>query len=418
MRGRCSESFQKAAPFFYGQKMINVRSHLTHLRWLLFMVCLVPAAASGKYFYSAGGNTGHPLDEDAVVRLTYNCHFDEALNLLGDSTNKDIDPIKWNFFRGVVLWHNLVFLDSAMASDKSVDNNFTRAIAQTIDIGERTLAQNPNDTAALFCTGFAFGYLAKYDASKGDEFKAASDGKKGLSYHRKFIEMSRLQGASSPAICDAYFSLALFNYYTSGLAWYLKPLLFILGESGSKEKAYEYLTLAGKNGRFTKYEAEDILGEFYAREEQFDSVAVVYHHLISQFPDAFLFYFDKLSWALANHKEYNRCAMMCLEAIKASYTHRLTQVDSLYLAKIYFRLAGCYEETGNYGEAMQTFNGMIDRNMMPSFAARAHFSVGKLYERANDPQDAIREYEWVVNSGTVPELVNQARERLGNLTTR
>ncbi len=398
--------------------MMTVHSLSTRLRWLLFMVCLVPAAASGKYFYSAGGNTGHPLDEDAVIRLTYNCHFNEALNLLGDSTNNSIDPIKWNFFRGVVLWHNLVFLDSAMASNKSVENNFTRAISQTIDIGERDLAQNPNDTAALFCTGFAFGYLAKYDASKGDEFKAASDGKKGLSYHRKFIEMSQPQGESSPAICDAYFSLALFNYYTSGLAWYLKPLLFILGESGSREKAYEYLALAGKNGRFTKYEAEDILGELYAREEKFDSAMIIYHYLISQFPDAFMFYFDKLSWTLADHKEYERCTVVCTEAIKASYTHPLTQIDSLYLAKIYFRLASCYEETDNYSEAMQSFNDVIGRHMMPIFAARAHFSVGKLYQRANDPQDAKREYEWVVNSGTVPELVNQARERLDNLTTR
>ncbi len=380
------------------------------------MALLLPSVASGRYFYSAHGKTVSTLDEDSVICLAYNCHFDQALNLLGDSTDNVSGPMRWNFFRAVILWHDLVFLDSASASSKSVEVNFVRSVSRTIDIGERILNRNPSDTTALFYTGFALGYLAKYDASKGDEFKAASDGKKGLSYHRKFLDLCRLHGENSSTVCDVYFSLALVNYYASGLAWYLKPLLFILGESGSADKAYQYLTIADKKGRFTKYEASDILGELYAREEKFDSAAAIYHHLMSLFPDAFLFYFDKLSWSLEDHKEYERCAMVCREAIKASYTHRLTQIDSLYLAKTYFRLADCCEKTGNYSEAMQALNGMIDRHVVPDLAARAHFSVGKLYERANDPQDAVREYEWVINSGTVAELAKQARERLDVLT--
>ncbi len=382
------------------------------------MLFVFPIAASGNNPHPGEEKTARSLDEDRVIHLTYDCHFDEALDMLGDSANNNIEPIEWNFFRGVVLWHELVYLDSAKADGKRVEGEFTLAISRTIKIGESALSRNPNDTMALFFTGFALGYLAKYDASKGDEFKAASDGNKGLSYHRKFLEMYAGHADSSPACSDAYFSLALFNYYTSGLSWYLKPLLFILGKSGSEEKAYEYLNLAARNGRFTKYEAEDILGELYGREDKLDSATITYRRLGSQFPDAFMYYSDKLEWMLADHRDFERCAVISRETIKSSGTHRLTQIDSLYLAKTYFRLARCYEETGDNSLAMQTLIEMIDRHITMSLTAMAHYSVATLYEHANDPKDAIREYQWVVNSGTIPDLVNQARRRLDDLGAR
>ena len=80
------------------------------------MIIILPMAAQGNNPGAAGGSTHRSFDEDVVIRLTYNCHFDEALDLLGNTTSIDTDPIEWSFFRGVVLWHDLVYLDSAMAN--------------------------------------------------------------------------------------------------------------------------------------------------------------------------------------------------------------------------------------------------------------------------------------------------------------
>jgi len=47
--------------------------------------------------------------------------------------------------------------------------------------------------------------------------------------HKKLISLF-------PDYYDAYLSLGIFNYFASDVPWYLKPILFIFGMSGDKEK--------------------------------------------------------------------------------------------------------------------------------------------------------------------------------------
>ncbi len=333
------------------------------------------------------------------------------MDSLASFAEAEPDSLKWEFFRSVVLWQEMIYLDSAMVDAREVESRFMESLSAVIERGESILAKNPRDTVALFYTGFALGYLAKLDAAKGNEFKAASDGSKGLTYHKELLELC-------PDRYDAYFSLALFNYYTGFLPWYLRPLLFILGKSGSKEKAYEYLYLVREKGSLVRYEAEDILGEFYGREDKPDSVRIMYHRLISEFPDAALHYYDKLTWVLMDAQCYDQEALECRNAIRASEILHLTPADSMYLGKIYLRLASCYEKSGKLNEAILTCNEMIDRNITPPLSVSAHFALGGLYERANDFRNAAREYQWVVNAGSRPELVHRARERLDGLGIR
>ena len=102
-------------------------------------------------------------------------------------------------------------------------------------------------------------------------------------------------------------------------------------------------------------------------------------------------------------------------AIKISKTLHLSYWDSLYVGKIFLRLADAYEKLGNYGYAMATYDELIDNYGTLFGTQEAHLSKGKLYEKANDSQDAIREYEWVVNTASTPRLLKEARDRLDDL---
>lgn len=380
-------------------------------RGFILLICILITTVPNSRAQTINKTETGVVEADRIIQLTYNCQFDDALKMVDCLSTKEPASVEWEFFRIVVLWHKLIFLDSAGVDDPDIEAQFVKGTMHVISLGEEKLAKNPADTSALFYTGFSLGYLAKYDAAKGDEFKAASDGNKGLSYHEKLL-------SRCPNWYDVYFSFALFDFYTSTLPWYLKPLLFILGKSGSKEKAYEYLTLTGRKGRFTKYDAEDILGELYAIDTNFDSLKVIYHSLISEFPNASIYYYYKLSSILLESKQYQLAVRECEKAIKLSGTRYLTYGDSLYLGKIYLRLATSYEMLEDYGNAMQTYNELISRRVTLSLVPWAHFSIGQLYERANDSQDAIREYEQVVNTGTASQLVMQARKRLNGLQIR
>lgn len=350
-------------------------------------------------------------DVNTIMNLTYNCQFDDALKFVNDATVNEPASVKWDFFRSFVLWQKIIFLDSAGVSDQSVEAAFINSVNDVINVTESRLSQNPSDTNALFYGGFALGYLAKFDAAKGDKWKAAQEGNKGLSYHKKLLTIC-------PKWYDVYFSSALFNYYTCVLPWYLKPLLFILGGAGSRDKAYELLTLVSTKGTIAKYEAENILGELYEREGKFDSTSFVYSKLISQFSRAYLYYSDRILWAFTDAGQYQTVVRKCKEAIRNSMKLHLSYPDSLYLAKTYFRLADAYEQLGDNGNAMDTYNEFILHLGSLNRVSEAHFSMARLYENANDSPDAIREYQWVVNKSTRPELLREAKNRLDNLGVR
>ncbi len=372
----------------------------------MMVVLLLSGGAQG----ALQGNADSSLT-NTIMNLTYNCQFEEALRFVDDAVNKDTSSITWEFLRGFVLWQKIVFLDSAEVRDQSVEAEFISSINHVINVTESRLSQDPSDTNALFYAGFALGYLAKFDANRGDKWKAAGEGNKGLSYHKRLLSIC-------PNWYDVYYSSALFNYYTCVLPWYLKPLAFILGGSGTRDKAFELLTLVSTKGTIAKYEAENILGELYEREEKLDSVSYLYSKLISQFPMAYLYYSDRILWAFADAGQYQTVVRKCREAIKTSMKSHLSYFDSLYLARIYFRLADAYEKLGDNSNAMDTYNGFILHFASLKRISEAHFSMARLYEIANDSPDAIREYQWVVNKSTTPELMREAKDRLDNLGVR
>ncbi len=302
-----------------------------------------------------GESIAPPSVEGRIVWLAYDSRFESALNQIDEEIRPEGDSMKWNFFRGVVFWQEHILLDSAGIPSADVEASFLSSIQLVISAGESRLSGEPDDPEALFYTGFALGYRAKYDAAEGDKFKAASDGNKGLSFHKKLL-------TAHPEYYDAYFSLALFNFYTSALPWFLKPLLFILGKSGSEDKAYDYLWLAGGKGEFTRYAAQEILGELYARDKSYDSSTAVYQKLIMQFPDSRLYYYTRLSCILMDGKEYSRNVTECLSALSAVASMKLDRVDSLYLGIIQMRLAESCQYTGDYSEAQKHYDWIVRAN--------------------------------------------------------
>ncbi len=136
------------------------------------------------------------------------------------------------------------------------------------------------------------------------------------------------------------------------MPWFLKPILFILGRSGSEKKAYEYLTLAADKGRLAKYEAEEGLALLYSRQGKSDSVISIYRRLIAELPNARDFYHLKLTSALTEMEHYNACIGECIAIIATSSGNVSTRVDYLQVGIIYVDLSHAYEALRRYQEAI------------------------------------------------------------------
>lgn len=369
---------------------------------LLSVAAVCPAAAS------QGGEREDSATEEQVIALTYNCEFADALKLADRLDSSCTRSIRRDFFCAMVNWREYRFKGTAMIRDTSLEKEFRRKMTDVVRAGDAMLSDDRDNPVALFYTGAGLGYLGELDAMSGNYFKAAGEGSKALSYHRRLLSIS-------PGWTDAYLTEGLFNLYTSSVPWYLEPVLFLLGKSGSRDLADRCLKIVAGNGRFAKYEAEESLALLYARQGKYDSVAEVYDRLSLKFPNAYFFYHRKLISALSDGRQYDQSITVCKAVIDTAMTFRLTHVDSLYLGLTYVGLSANYESLGRFDEAIRTYENMIRYHIAPPFHSWAHLSLGKLFEKVGDKKDAINQYEWVIRKDSVPQHVEEAKDRLKGL---
>ncbi|PIE35055.1 hypothetical protein CSA56_05670 [candidate division KSB3 bacterium] len=109
--------------------------------------------------------------------------------------------------------------------------------------------------------------------------------------------------------------------------------------------------------------------------------------------------------------EANLLALIQPEKAIPLYREAITQnpTDSLG----YHRLADAYRASGQYDEALNTYQHALDRANSP---LEAHYQLGMLYETLfNDPQKAIEHYQlYIKRGGTDPRV----RLWLRNMTRR
>ncbi len=109
--------------------------------------------------------------EDEIVRLTYDCRFDEAFRLTTYQDSADLHSIRRGFFQAMILWREYLYKGSVLIRDTSLENRFGNMMRSVLGEGEKELAVDPEDTTVLFFPGAGYGYLGELEASNGNYFK-------------------------------------------------------------------------------------------------------------------------------------------------------------------------------------------------------------------------------------------------------
>lgn len=343
--------------------------------------------------------------QDSIVTLTYNCRFGAAMKLASRLDPGKATSLRRGFLSSMIVWREYIYKGGTVINDTALLKSFRARIRRVVKTGKHMLSENPKDTTALFYTGAALGYLGQVEAMSGKYFTAASDGSKALDYHKKLL-------AICPDWSDAYLTLGLFNFYASSVPWYLEPILFILGKSGSEKKAYSYLRMVASHGTLARYEAREMLARLYARDSKYDSVIAVYNRLACKFPLAYFYYQGKLDDALSGGKRYRKAASECRTMIDTAKRMYLSRVDSSYVGMGYVDLAFDYERMDSLQEAIRTYEQLVHSKIAPRFLSWAYLSLGSLYEKEGKDSDAILDYRRVVKMNEVPQHVKKARGRL------
>ena len=155
-------------------------------------------------------------------------------------------------------------------------------IAKAMALADARLRQNPNDTAAMYASGIAYGLRANYywvvKKAWHDSLKDATAARK---LHNRISELE-------PDNVDARLVQGLHDYVVGSLPWTYKMLGFLFGMRGDKEKGIRTVQDVAKNGNQDRVEAEVFLCALYRRENQSRLAVPLVQDLIRRYPRNYL----------------------------------------------------------------------------------------------------------------------------------
>lgn len=293
-----------------------------------------------------------------LIRLTFNSQFDEALKIADDHLSKEPQALTWKYFHAMILFRQALYQiylagtygrDEYKTQAKELFDRSNDELIESARIGEKLIEKNPRDTVALFFTGAIYGYMGMYLTIDGDMFKAASIGRKGMDYHEKLIKMC-------PKWNDVYYSEGVFNFYASNVPWWLKPILWILGKSGTESKAEENLKKVVDNGNYAKYAAMEFLMQLYLRQEKFASAIQICDELGKMFPNNRYKYKSMIFGSILRDDNINRANEFFRNEIEHVKKEELTEINKLELSLFYLTLANKYSIIGDRTKSIDLFN--------------------------------------------------------------
>ena len=135
-------------------------------------------------------------------------------------------------------------------------------IAKSMAICDARLKSNPNDTAAMYALGIAYGLRSNYHWVVK---KAWHDSLKDATAARK---LHNRISALEPNNVDARLVQGLHDYIVGSLPWHWRTLGFLIGIRGDKEKGIRTVQDVAAHGKLNKVDAEIFLCALYRRENQ------------------------------------------------------------------------------------------------------------------------------------------------------
>jgi tetratricopeptide (TPR) repeat protein len=188
-----------------------------------------------------------------------------------------------DFLIGGIHWHELITGPSGVLGPSRAERAFFSRLDAAIEIGEKRIAENPDDLSARFFLGGALGYQARYLALKEKWWDAYRTGRRGLKQLETVIERD-------PDFSDAYLGLGIYHYYADVLPSVLKLFAGLVGLGGDAERGLEEIRRALREGTLVEQEARFFLAEIYTSFEEDHWTAFAYaRSLHDEYPESELF---------------------------------------------------------------------------------------------------------------------------------
>ncbi len=241
------------------------------------------------------GTEVHPTIDRALDRL-YNFDFYGAQAILdGHIESNPEDPLGYVFRGGAYLFEELDRLkileseffkdDEKIGDTKNLDpdliikRRLMAALDRAAELAQVRLAEDPDDTEALFALCLRQGLLTDYiGLVEKRRLKSLSSAREAERFSQRLL-------ALDPTYYDAHLSSGVNEYLLGSVPFFIRWFIKIDGIEGSKKRALEKLELVADKGSYLGPFARILMSIISLREKQPGRAVALLARLQSEYPE-------------------------------------------------------------------------------------------------------------------------------------
>jgi len=279
-------------------------------------------------------------------------------------------------------------------------------IAKSMALADARLKQNPNDTAAMYANGIAYGLRSNYfwvvKKAWRDSLKDATAARK---LHNRISELE-------PNNVDARLVQGLHDYIVGSLPFGFKMLGFVIGIRGDKEKGVRTVQEVARNGKLNRVDAEILLCALYRRENQSKLAVPLVQDLIRRYPRNYLLRME-LGQMYSQAGDGVR-GLQALEEVARLKEHHAPGFDRVPWEKIYYQQGSIqfwYNDLDRSLENMKKVaaaSEVVDLNT----GVQAFLRMGQIYDMKQRRADAVAAYKKAIAYAPQAEAAQESRKYL------
>jgi len=290
-----------------------------------------------------------------------------------------------------------------MNPSPEIEKRFSDEIQKAFDLANARLAQNANDTKALYGRGAAYGLRANYEflvrKAWHDSLRDATAARKD---HNRVTELE-------PSNYDARFIQGLHDYVVGSLPWQWRLLGFLVGFHGDKDRGLHTVEEVARKGNSNKVDAEMLLCALYRREEKPRQALPLLEDLSRRFPRNNLLLFEEAQMysSLGNKDQ----AIGALDRIAAMKQRGLPGFAEVPWEKIYFQLGNIEFWYNDLDRAIEDLKKVTSsRNEVDlNTGVLAWMRLGQIYDMKNRRAEALDAYKHAIAFAPEADAAKESR---------
>jgi tetratricopeptide (TPR) repeat protein len=276
----------------------------------------------------------------------YNLEYDEAVAVFEKAIAQNpTSPDLHNHLAQTLVFREM-FRDGALESELVSGNNsflrrpklnpspetekrFLDEVSKAMELTAARLKTDPNDTAALYAQGIAYGLRSNYfwvvKKAWRDSLRDATSARK---LHNRVSELE-------PANVDARLVQGLHDYIVGSLPWGYRMFGFLVGIRGDKAKGIKTVQEVAAEGKLNRMDARILLCALYRRENLTKQAVPIVQELIARYPRNFLLRLELAQmYSMAGDGTRGLETLREVERLKAAHSPGF---DRLSWEKIWFQ---------------------------------------------------------------------------------